>query len=187
MTLHGLQPVDPHAPVTHVSFFEADAFASWASAHLEGCDGARLPLETEWEHAARGFGFTGNMMGTGQLRPVPQTATPNLFGDVWEWTASAFLPYPGYRPAAGAVGEYNGKFMSGQRVLRGGSCATPDGHVRASYRNFFHLAVQRPAPRPRPLGSYDGNSDTRRIPARCSGWPVRTRRRAENLALPVAL
>ncbi len=138
MTLHGLQPVDPHAPVTHVSFFEADAFASWASAHLEGCDGARLPLETEWEHAARGFGFTGNMMGTGQLRPVPQTATPNLFGDVWEWTASAFLPYPGYRPAAGAVGEYNGKFMSGQRVLRGGSCATPDGHVRASYRNFFH-------------------------------------------------
>lgn len=110
-TLAGPQPVEPGAPVTHISYYEADAFAAWA--------GARLPREAEWEAAARAH-------------------LPQLFNACWQWTASAFLPYPGFRPAPGAVGEYNGKFMSGQFVLRGGSCATPPGHTRASYRNFFY-------------------------------------------------
>ena len=130
--LDGRRAIDPAAPVTHVSFFEADAYASWA--------GARLPTETEWEAAAAAHDpAVGNFMdGAGAVEPRPSTGGPAFFGDVWEWTGSAYRPYPGFKPAEGAVGEYNGKFMSGQFILRGGSCATPRGHVRASYRNFFY-------------------------------------------------
>ena len=134
-TLHGLADIDPHTPVAHVSYFEADAYARWA--------GARLPTEQEWECAARDVPVSGNFAESGALHPLPaDAATPagqpaQLFGDVWEWTASDYAAYPGYRPAAGALGEYNGKFMCGQYVLRGGSCATPAGHIRPTYRNFF--------------------------------------------------
>ncbi|MGH6660172.1 MAG: ergothioneine biosynthesis protein EgtB [Rhodospirillales bacterium] len=133
MTLAGMRAVDAAEPVCHVSYFEADAFARWA--------GNRLPTEAEWETAAAGLAVAGNFADRGHFHPIPCTsgAGPRqVFGDVWEWTASAYGPYPGFCPAAGAVGEYNGKFMSGQMVLRGGSAATPAGHVRASYRNFFY-------------------------------------------------
>lgn len=130
-TLAGRKRLDPAAPVCHISFYEADAFASWA--------GARLPTEVEWEATAMADDpMSGHQLDTpGAVRPVAEPG-PAFFGNVWEWTGSAYRPYPGFRTAPGAVGEYNGKFMSGQFVLRGGSCATPRGHLRASYRNFFH-------------------------------------------------
>jgi ergothioneine biosynthesis protein EgtB len=132
-TLSGLQPLDPHAPVTHVSYYEADAYARWRD--------ARLPTEQEWEHVAATEVVRGNLQETGVFHPLPverRAGQPaQMFGDVWEWTRSAYAPYPGYRPLPGAVGEYNGKFMVGQMVLRGGSCVTPRSHVRATYRNFF--------------------------------------------------
>ena len=137
MTLAGFCPIEPDAPAAHVSYFEADAFARWS--------GKRLPTEFEWEFAARDVALGGNDLGTGALRPLPvddavdASALPRqMFGDVWEWTQSAYLPYPGYRVPQGAIGEYNGKFMVSQHVLRGASCVTPPGHTRCTYRNFFY-------------------------------------------------
>jgi ergothioneine biosynthesis protein EgtB len=138
-THHGLQPLNLAAPVTHVSFYEADAYANWA--------GARLPTEPEWEAAARHFGspaHTGTWLESSRLdpQPLPADADPTvchqLLGECWQWTYSAYHAYPGYQRAAGALGEYNGKFMVNQLVLRGASCATPQSHSRVSYRNFFH-------------------------------------------------
>ena len=132
-TLSGPRPVDPDEPVCHLSYYEADAYAHWT--------GMRLPTEAEWEsvatHHRQGDNFLGNFPGEGPPHPRPALSTNALFGDVWEWTSSAYTPYPGFRAAPGAVGEYNGKFMVSQYVLRGGSCATPPGHTRTTYRNFF--------------------------------------------------
>lgn len=132
-TLSGWQPLDLSAPVAHVSFYEADAFASWA--------GARLPTEQEWEFASASHDPLSGVQldAAGAVTPCgDRSGAPSMFGNVWEWTGSAYRPYPGFRTAPGAVGEYNGKFMSGQFVLKGGSCATPRGHLRHSYRNFFY-------------------------------------------------
>jgi ergothioneine biosynthesis protein EgtB len=141
-TLRGQVPLADlgSTPVCHLSYYEADAYAHWA--------GCRLPTEFEWEHAASLIRVTGNLLNSGNLHPqaVKNDVDPHqpaqLFGDVWEWTRSAYLPYPGYTPAPGALGEYNGKFMSNQFVLRGGSVATPASHIRASYRNFFAPATR---------------------------------------------
>ena len=128
-TLYGRAPVDPHAPVSHVSFYEADAYAHWA--------GHRLPTESEWELAV-GPSVDRDKRVHG-LEPLTRSAaeSPHGSGEVWEWTASAYLPYPGFRPPAGAIGEYNGKFMVNQHVLRGSACITSPGHHRSTYRNFF--------------------------------------------------
>jgi len=134
LTFAGMQEIDLAAPVCHVSHYEADAFARWS--------GARLPREEEWEVVAAQVSFEcakGSLQESGTFYPLPARGAglQQLFGDVWEWTASAYLGYPGFQPAPGLVGEYNGKFMSNQMVLRGGSCATPESHIRATYRNFF--------------------------------------------------
>jgi ergothioneine biosynthesis protein EgtB len=138
-TLSGVHRLNPAEPLCHLSYFEADAYAKWA--------GRRLPTEAEWEFAAAGIPVAGNFADRGLLHPrtepasaaEPETACPprQMFGDVWEWTASPYIPYPRFRAAAGAIGEYNGKFMCNQMVLRGGAAVTPAGHVRATYRNFF--------------------------------------------------
>jgi ergothioneine biosynthesis protein EgtB len=137
-TLHGTFPVNPGLPVSHLSFYEADAFATWA--------GKRLPTEFEWEHAARALPVAGNLADTETFHPRAAGAADGglrqMYGDCWEWTASAYLPYPGFHPAAGAIGEYNGKFMSGQMVLRGGCALTPADHARPTYRNFFPPAAR---------------------------------------------
>jgi ergothioneine biosynthesis protein EgtB len=134
-TLAGLRPIDPGEPVCHLSFYEADAFARWA--------GCRLPTEAEWETAAAQHPVAGHFQESGRFHPSAAPAADDrgpafqLFGDLWQWTSSPYLGYPGYRPEAGAVGEYNGKFMCNQFVLRGASCATPRSHARRTYRNFF--------------------------------------------------
>jgi ergothioneine biosynthesis protein EgtB len=140
-TLSGLRPLDPDEPVCHVSYYEADAFAHWT--------GMRLPTESEWETVAaingEGHNFLrDDFLGRGAPHPLPAVTGNGLYGDTWEWTSSSYSPYPGFRAAPGAVGEYNGKFMVSQYVLRGGSCATPLGHTRATYRNFFPPGARWP-------------------------------------------
>lgn len=135
MSLSGLQHINDQAPVCHVSLYEADAYSRWA--------GKRLPRESEWEAFAAQQEIAGNFLGSGLLRTTPATDETSdqpeqMFGDVWEWTQSPYVPYPGFKPVTGAVGEYNGKFMANQFVLRGGACVTPEGHTRATYRNFFY-------------------------------------------------
>ena len=134
--LDGVRPLAPASPVVHVSYFEAEAYARWA--------GARLPSEAEWEHAAASERVDGNLADNDEFHPRPAAGPglEQLFGDAWEWTQSSYAPYPGYRSPAGAVGEYNGKFMVNQYVLRGGSCATPQHHIRATYRNFFPASAR---------------------------------------------
>ena len=131
-TLGGPRDIDLAAPVCHVSYYEADAFARWAD--------ARLPTEAELEHAAAGLPVAGNFVESGFLQPMAARGTglTQLYGDVWEWTSSAYGPYPGFRPLRGSLGEYNGKFMCSQLVLRGGACTTPASHMRSTYRNFFY-------------------------------------------------
>ncbi|HAN29944.1 MAG TPA: ergothioneine biosynthesis protein EgtB, partial [Haliea salexigens] len=131
--LYGVQPRVPHEPVTHLSGYEADAYASWA--------GARLPTEFEWEAAAGAQARPESVFDPSRLHPTAASgADPllQLFADCWQWTGSAYRPYPGFKAGAGAIGEYNGKFMANQWVLRGGSCVSQRGHVRATYRNFFY-------------------------------------------------
>ena len=134
MTLNGLQAINFNAPVTHISYFEADAYARWAN--------KRLPTEMEWEVAARTQKIQGNFMDSGCYQPKAvadsETILTQMYGDVWQWTASPYSAYPRFKARVGAVGEYNGKFMNGQYVLRGGSCVSPREHLRASYRNFFY-------------------------------------------------
>ena len=133
MTVGGMRPLKPAEPVCNLSYYEAETFATWV--------GARLPTESEWDHAAATLPVQGRFVEDGWLHPRPAPETTGglrqMFGDLWEWTGFAYLPYPGYRPPEGALGEYNGKFMCNQMVLRGGSCATSADHIRVSYRNFF--------------------------------------------------
>jgi len=129
-TLGGQRQIDGHAPVCHVSYYEADAFARWS--------GARLPTEFEWELAAASDSLDGNLMESRYWHPVANADSQQFFGDVWEWTSSSYAPYPGFVPLAGSLGEYNGKFMCNQMTVRGGSCVTAADHIRASYRSFFY-------------------------------------------------